>query len=50
MKYLVIAFAAWAALSYPIYWFIAPWTVIAYGVVSLACLLAWAVTRKKPQV
>jgi hypothetical protein len=46
MKYLVIGFAAWAGLSYPIYRFLPPWVVIVYGVVSLACLLIWAVTRK----
>jgi hypothetical protein len=45
VKYLITA-AAWAALSYPIYKFIAPWAVIVYGVVSLICLLVWAGTRK----
>lgn len=49
MKYLVIGFAVWAGLSYPIYRFVAPWAVVAYGVVSLACLLIWAAGRKKPQ-
>jgi len=49
MKYLVIAFLAWVGLSYPIYRFVAPWAVVVYGVVSLACLLIWAATRKKPQ-
>ena len=44
-KYLITA-AAWAALSYPIYRFIAPWAVIVYGVVSLLALLIWAGTRK----
>jgi hypothetical protein len=46
MLKLFITFAAWAALSYPIYRFIAPWAVIVYGVVSLICLLVWAGTRK----
>jgi hypothetical protein len=44
-KYLITA-ATWAALSYPIYKFIGPIAVIIYGVVSLACLLVWAGTRK----
>lgn len=47
MKYLVIAFAVWVAVGYPIYRFVAPWALVVYGVVSLACLLIWAVTRKK---
>ena len=47
-KYLLIA-GAWVAGSYPVYRFIGPWAVVLYGVVSLACLLVWAVTRKKPQ-
>ncbi|MVN78908.1 hypothetical protein GO988_21475 [Hymenobacter sp. HMF4947] len=48
MLKLIITFAVWAGLSYPIYKFIAPWAVIVYGVVSLACLLIWAAKRKKP--
>ena len=46
MKKYLITVIAWAALSYPIYRFIAPWAVIVYGVVSLLALLVWAGTRK----
>ena len=43
-KYLLIV-GVWVGLSYPIYRFITPWAVVAYGVVSLACLLIWAVVH-----
>jgi hypothetical protein len=46
MLKLAITFVAWAALGYPIYKFIAPWALVAYGVVSLLALLIWAGTRK----
>ncbi|WP_233636046.1 hypothetical protein [Hymenobacter setariae] len=44
-KYLLVV-GAWAALSYPIYRFTAPWCVVVYGVVTLLALLIWAGTRK----
>jgi hypothetical protein len=45
-KYLLYA-GVWAGLSYPIYTFISPGAVVAYGVLSLVGLLLWACTRKK---
>lgn len=47
MKKYLLAAGTWVVLSYPIYRFIGPWAVVVYGVVSLACLLIWASTRKK---
>jgi hypothetical protein len=45
-KYLLYA-GVWAGLSYPIYTYIGPNYVVAYGVLSMAALLIWACTRKK---
>jgi hypothetical protein len=47
MKKYLLCFGAWAGLSYPIYTYIGPKSVVAYGVLSLAALLIWACTRKK---
>jgi hypothetical protein len=46
MLKLFITFAAWVAIGYPIYRFVAPWALVVYGVVSLLALLIWAGTRK----
>ena len=50
MKYLLLIFAIWAGLSYPIYRFLPPWVVVVYGVVSLIAVLVWAGTRKGPTI
>jgi len=47
MVKLIITFAVWAGLSYPIYKYIGPVAVCLYGFVSMVVFLVWAVTRKK---
>lgn len=46
MLILLLLFLLWAAGSYVIYLFLAPWCIVVYAVATLAGVLFWAATRK----
>lgn len=41
MKKLVIIFALWVAVSYPVYRYIGPLALIAYGLLSMVLFFVW---------
>lgn len=49
MLRLFLYFLAWVAVGSLIYFKVSPGALVAYGVLSMAGLLIWATTRKKPK-
>jgi hypothetical protein len=48
MLRLFVYFLIWVAVGTLVYFKISPGALVAYGVLSMAGLLIWAATRKKP--
>lgn len=46
MLILLLLFLLWAAGSYVIYLFLAPWCIVVYAVATLVGALIWAATRQ----